>query len=148
MKKTILGTLVLILIGAGALIIQKQVQDIGQRLDKAQGDQFIEILINAPEKQTAPLVPPGLKEDEASGTVGTAYRLLRKEKTYFAVLAIMPDLEEGQSYQVWIGEAAVGTLSQNQTGQWLVWRKEDNHLSSFNKVRILKDEDVVLEGNF
>lgn len=162
MKRIYLVSIILALLLAGGwLYVQYRAgkTNIAKLLEKNSGSRFVELLIGYREKQTADLRPlPGYEGKDAAGT---GYRLVRDGKTYFAVLAVLPEPAPGTSYEAWLVQEEpllalpAGVLSKTETEQWLLWYKSAKDLALHGKVVITQEEIVdsrpekhVLEGKF
>lgn len=114
------------------------------------------MILRNPEAQVAPLTAV-----DGSNSSGAAYRLVEDEKLYHAVMASMPDPQEGNVYEGWLVQPSplqffsIGVMEKNEEDIWMLEYSTDNEYSSYTKVVITEEtvvdetpETHIIEGSF
>lgn len=117
---------------------------------------ILSMLINTSSVQVADLVAV-----DESNSSGTAYRLFKDGVLWHAVVATMPDIESGNSYESWLVQPepleffSTGIMKKNQEGKWILEYRADNEYPTYLKTVITEETVVdatpevhILEGSF
>ncbi len=119
-------------------------------------DGILEMILGSPDAQVAPLTAV-----DGSNSSGAAYRLFKDGKLYHAVMATMPEPQEGNVYEGWLVQPSplqflsTGVMKKNEGGIWTLEYTSDNEYPSYTKVVITEEtvvdaipETHIIEGSF
>ena len=116
----------------------------------------LSMLINTSSIQIA-----DLEAVDESNSSGTAYRLFKDGVLWHALVATMPDVESGNSYEAWLVQTepleffSTGIMKKNQEGKWILEYRADNEYPTYLKTVITEETIIdatpevhILEGSF
>jgi len=117
---------------------------------------FLDMIQRDPDTQIAPLIAV-----DGSNSSGAAYKLFKNGKLYHAVMASMPDPQEGNVYEGWLVQPSplqffsTGVMEKNENNVWVLEYSTDNEYPSYTKVIITEEtiidpipETHIIEGSF
>lgn len=117
---------------------------------------FLDMIQGDPDTQIAPLIAV-----DGSNSSGAAYKLFKDGKLYHAIMASMPDPQEGNVYEGWLVQPnplqffSTGVMEKNEDDVWVLEYSTDNEYSSYTKVIITEEtiidpipETHIIEGSF
>jgi len=155
MKKIIILSVALILVGAGCnisdkkqevgdILIEKTPENIEMPEDIKEELSFLDSLQKNLKTQVVDLKPV-----DGSDSFGTAYRLIGENKNLqHVVVANLPDLPVGVSYEGWLVQPkplkffSTGVMEKNKNGMWILEYEEVGDYLTYSNVVITKETKV------
>jgi len=136
-----------------------EVENLNKKIDKEvklEELSLLEKIQNNEKTETAIL-----KAVDGSDSKGAAYKLFEEKKLNHVVLADLPDLKKGISYEGWLVQPkplkffSTGVMQKSKDGKWILEFKADEKYTDYFRVVITKEkiidekpENHIIEGDF